>query len=161
MKKGPRFAFKEVKIAQGQYLFPLPVIKGNKYLIQVPERFSQFFIYCFEHRILPSPDLKPSYLIQKSVHTDGETIIFSIDPGKIECKLLPHGHLDPVKASQIEAVLTKHIARILTFKEEDVNKLKQAIDKQRKCSTCQKLGIESLQIDELVRLLAGQNSPLR
>ena len=78
-----RKEFKKVIIGSSCYLYPWPVIKENKYLIEVEADQADSFIEGIFNSQIISPDERPSYLIKKGLHLDGFTTIFEIDKKKI------------------------------------------------------------------------------
>ena len=74
-----RKEFKKVIIGDICYIYPWPVIKENKYLIEVKIDQADVLIQRILNGKLTSPDESPSYLNKKGVHQDGFTPIFSID----------------------------------------------------------------------------------
>lgn len=70
--------FRKVMVGTTCYLYPWPVIKGNKYLIEVESAEADLWIEKILSGKIPSPDENPSYLIKKGLHQDGFTIIYSM-----------------------------------------------------------------------------------
>lgn len=74
-----RKEFKKVLIGEICYLYPLPVIKENKYLIEVEINLADLIIEKILNGQIKSPDETPGYLIKKGYHQDGKTPLFRIN----------------------------------------------------------------------------------
>jgi len=73
-----RKVFKKVMINGNCYLYPWPVVKGQKYLIAVDVDQADSIIKDILEGSITSPDEKPAYLSFKEFHKDGTTSIFEI-----------------------------------------------------------------------------------
>jgi hypothetical protein len=148
-----RQEFREVQVQNKTYLYPFPVIKGNKYLIEIPKEFSHFVILSLENGFLYSPDQDKNYLNEIGVHTDGNTPIFKINFQKLSFEFLSHSEVDPDKAKTLHQLISKKIIAVLEGEESAKDKLKHRFEMQLKCSTCQSLGIEEPEIKEWLESL--------
>jgi hypothetical protein len=74
-----RKEFRKIIIGNICYIYPWPVIRGKKYLIEVNIDQADLLIKNILDGTLTSPDEGPTYLCKKGVHKDGFTVIFSID----------------------------------------------------------------------------------
>lgn len=148
-----RTEFKNV-VSEGQFLiYPTPVIKEKKYLISLEEKFVDFFCYAIKQGFLKSPDYFPSWMVKNKIHTDGRTDIYEINYQKLEFQLLLYAEGDQEKAKTIEMLLTKKIIACLKSEEGATVDLIKSFEKQKKCSTCQKLGILEESLDKLINSL--------
>lgn len=139
-----RNEFKKVKIKDSTYLYPVPVVKGNKYLILVDEEFADFFIESWRNDFLSSPDQRPEYLKFFNIHSDQQTNIFVIDFNKLSFTFL---NQQEAKALKIQEVLTGKIASYLAQKDSgNKEDLTRAFEKQMSCKTCLDLGIKSSEV---------------
>ncbi len=75
-----RNQFKKVSIKDQTYLYPLPILRENKYLLQIESEWSDFLIFCLEKRLIDSPDLKSELYQNSRIHEDGRTPIIIINP---------------------------------------------------------------------------------
>ncbi len=141
-----RNEFRSIKQQESFYLYPLPVIKGNKYLIET--KFPDFFIDSLAKGYLDSPDINKSFLIEEKIHNDGKTPIYSINIEKLHFKFLTKREDDLIKAKGIEKVLTEKIKSVLKGALDSKEDLHHRFQKQLLCSTCQSLGINSSDISK-------------
>lgn len=150
-----RKEFKAVITKDHCYLYPTPVIKDQKYLIEINPQLKDIFICALKNSIVESFDSLPSYLIKTGVHTDGKTSIFKIDYENIQLNLLPQRDKDLSKAEEIEKVLIARIKDYFKSPSEPAikDRLVNTILKQRKCSTCDTLGINSIETSEFFNVL--------
>lgn len=71
-----RNEFKEVSIKGDHFLYPIPVIKGKKYLLKIDEGEIPLYQKAFLEGLIPSPDHDLSLWEKEGVHTDGKTVIY-------------------------------------------------------------------------------------
>lgn len=154
----PRNTFKEVKILNKSFLYPLPVVLGKKYLIDLENLSVEFIIYAFENRFIESPDSSLTFYSQNGTHTDGKAPYYIISLDKVIFNLLIHKNLDPKKSSSIEQLLNKKIVAVLRREENSKEELLKCYEKQLKCSTCQKLGIQTDELKMFIDLLCDQKT---
>ena len=83
-----RVDFKRVSFDNKFFLYPTPVIKNQKYLIEVGKSWADFFIFCLLHGFIPSPDGNLSYLREDRIHTDGKTMIYQVSIADLKFDLL-------------------------------------------------------------------------
>jgi ASC-1-like (ASCH) protein len=145
-----RNQYKQVSFSVLNFLYPTPVIKELKYLIELDEKLTNFFIFAFEHKYLESADSKPSFLVEDRVHEDGRTKIYQIDYSNLHFSLLKNKSLDLKKANSIEKLLRKKIVEFLRGEEKSKDALLNTFEKQKKCSTCLKLGIDDPNLKQLM-----------
>lgn len=150
-----RNKFKKVFVDGVTFLYPQPVIKNKKYLIEVKSRDADLFILLFDLHFLELPDESPDYLIDGRVHIDEQTRIYEIDLSLLKFKFLINGEKDPEKAAVIEGLLTKKILSTFNGEEGARDAFLKAIEKQQKCSTCQSLGILDDRITKLIEFYEG------
>jgi len=150
-----RYTLKKVSVGGICFLYPIPVVKQHKYLIEIPPIFSDFFISAFINQYLVSPDTTPDFLVHDRIHTDGSTPVYKIDCSKLSFTLLFNRNKDTTKASTIENLLTKKIILVLLSPndQEVKNSLVKTLEKQKLCSTCQSLGILDTKLQSFIDLL--------
>ncbi len=69
--------FKKVEIHGEIYLYPVPVIKNNKYLIHCGSEIkADLIITAVSQKKIPHPDENNHSFVTKGYHTDGKTPIF-------------------------------------------------------------------------------------
>lgn len=134
----------------GEFLYPLPVIKDRKYLIEC-HSFHDFYIFCFEEGHLASPDSFPNFLRKKSVHSDGQTEILEIVIDNLYFTYLPNIEKDPQKAETLQTLMSSKIQDILKGEDEAIARLEKLYENQKKCSTCQSLGILAPSVNNFFR----------
>ncbi|MCR9204363.1 MAG: hypothetical protein NXH75_07295 [Halobacteriovoraceae bacterium] len=145
-----RKAFKAVKIKERCFLYPLPVIKANKYLLEVPSEFSEVFILLFQANFLENPETNWKGWNKTEVHSDGKTPIYKLDAENLSLSLLTTPEEDPQKAKTINSLLEKKIKAILNGEVGAKESLKKVFENQKNCSTCQMLGITSSELEEVI-----------
>jgi hypothetical protein len=139
-----RHHFKMTPSNESFFLYPWPVIKEKKYLIQVPnEKVAAFLIYAIEKHWLPSPDDQTEWLVSLGLHQDQRTVIYQINFTAIHLVFLPHRQTDLEKAQSIEKLLSKKIFNYL-LSSIPLSDLEKTIHNQLQCSSCQSFGIDSL-----------------
>ncbi len=148
-----RHEFKKAWLKDKTFIYPLPVIKEQKYLIEVHENFADFWIYAFSTGFITSPDISKNYLNKVTLHQDGKTEIFNIDLKQIRFKILEHDESQIQKISTIENLLNNKIKSVLNDETHSKQQLKKIYENQKKCSTCQNLGINKPKVEEFFRLL--------
>lgn len=151
-----RKQFKAVTTKDYCYLYPTPVIKDQKYLVQINPLLENLFLCALKNSIIESFDSSLDSLIKTGVHTDGKTSIFRIDYDSIQLNLLPQREKNLSRAEEVEKIL---IARLRDyFKNPSDSKAKErlinTILKQQKCSTCDSLGINSVETNEFFKELS-------
>ena len=151
--KTPRHTFKKASLGGDTYLFPLPVIREKKYLIRTHDEFSEIFLNAFENKYLDSPDVGLRPFVLCGAHTDGRTQVLEFDYDNLHFKLLKNRDLDPDKATTIETLLSKKIAAFLRREEKSHQELRESVEKQKKCKTCQSLGINDTQLKNFFNLI--------
>jgi len=149
----PRNTFKEVKVLNKSFLYPLPVIKEKKYLIELGEVPADFMIYALEKSFVESPDSSLTFYMKNGIHTDGKTPYYLLDLDKVKFNLLKNKNLEPKRSETIETLLNKKILSVLKNEEESKPELIKCFRKQLKCSTCQRLGFQSEELKKLLGLL--------
>ena len=149
----PRTTFRKVTPGGKTYLYPFPVIKENKYLIEVHKEHAEFFMNSLAKGYLTSPDTTQDYLEKIGIHTDNQTPIYKLVPGKLTFQFLPDRNKDLTKAANVEKVLAKAIVAYLTQQPDSHEKLKTRFEAQLDCSTCQALGIQSQEVRDWMDLL--------
>ena len=75
-----RNQFKRVSIKGENFLYPLPIIKGHKYLLKIEAHWAEFLILCLEKRLIDSPDSQSDLYKQSGIHVDGKTPLLEINP---------------------------------------------------------------------------------
>ena len=147
-----RNIYKKVKVKTKDtcLLYPTPVVKEQKHLIEVDESLSDFFIFALEENFLQSVDSAPEYLAQKSVHSDKQTVIYEFIYVKLHFNLLKNKESERQKALTIEELLSKKIVSALKKETLAIESLFKVYEKQKICSTCKTLGIEDLLIAKLL-----------
>lgn len=148
-----RNEFKKVEIKNTVYLYPYPVIKNAKYLIEIEKEFEPFFIQSFKNKYLASPDSHPPFLIDSHLHEDGATKIYTIKIEDLCFNFLPNRANDLAMALKTEQIISKKIIDVLMRKQGSKINLKRIYENQLKCSSCQSLGIESNLISDWINLL--------
>ena len=148
-----RQVFKQVKLNNCTYLYPMPVIKNHKYLIQIDDQYVYFFMHAFEHAFVASPDEKLNWLVFSHVHTDGNTSIFTISFDQLVFRFFEVDNDQSIKLTQL---LTQKIKAVLKQDILAVDKLKQIYLNQLKCSTCQSLGIAQPKLKQLIGFLTNE-----
>lgn len=146
-----RKVFKSTTINNQLLLYPVPVIKEEKYLIFTTSKFEKFYLFSFEAELINSPDSDKTFLDKLRLHTDSKTWIYSINVDKLKFNILPNKHLDPDKASKVEAVISDKIKAFLRDEIDSEKKLLKVMTAQLKCSTCQKLGIDNSPLKEVLQ----------
>tara|TARA_R110000868_G_scaffold117599_4_gene312158 strand:+ start:4711 stop:5160 length:450 start_codon:yes stop_codon:yes gene_type:complete len=137
------------KTPDGRFVYPWPIVKGQKYLIACQcERAAHYLILLFELGLLVSP---PPF--ESIPHSDGTTPLYQIPEDGPVVAFLPKRSTDPSAALGIETVLSKAMWRFVKSEEvDDANKL--ALEKrfaaQLACSSCQGLGIGEESVARLV-----------
>ena len=150
-----RNTFKQVESNSTCLLYPLPIIKDNKYLIEIERGLAPFLIKTFENGFADLPDSFPDYLIKNRTHTDNKTYIYRIDYCLMNYKFLPLRENDISKAKKIEQLISDKIKNVLLKKEDSIEQLLHRIEKQKECKTCQSLGINDSKLEEWINLLIG------
>lgn len=148
-----RTEFRKVRVQDKTYLYPFPVLKGNKYLIEVKDDFAEFLILSLKNQYLYSPDRDKDYLVEIGVHTDGNTPIFQIENSKLCFNFLPNAERDPKKAKALHQLISNKVISVLVNDKDARQKLKQRFESQLKCSTCKSLGIGEPKIKEWIKKL--------
>lgn len=153
-----RNIFKSVNIDHSFHLYPLPVIKENKYLIDINSNNSSvldFFIKCFKYKYLSSPEAGfNSYYKNKKIHIDGKTQVFSFDQTKIMFNFLEiPTDQDKTKVEKINEILSEKVKAVLYRDKSLYSELSKRFEMQKKCKTCQKYGIDSEKINEILSIL--------
>jgi hypothetical protein len=149
----PRNIFKEAKVLNKVLLYPFPVIVTNKYLIDLENISAKFIIAAYKNKYIDSPDSSLLSYSQNKIHTDGKTPIYIIKLDKLVFNLLSNKELDLQKSSSIEKLLNKKIIAVLLNQEDSKEDLLKCYEKQLKCSTCQKLGIQTDELRSFIQLL--------
>lgn len=148
-----RIIFKSVRVENKTFLYPFPIIKEKKYLIEIDEKFADFYIHALEHGKLLSFDENPLWMIEKTIHSDGNTIIYELNLESIEFTLLSHPEKDPTKAETINILLNKKMRACLNGEDNAFQALLKTYQNQLSCSTCQSLGIEDPALKQLIDML--------
>lgn len=146
-----RYQFKAVQIKERCFLYPQPVVKENKYLLEIPTQFSEVFILLFQARFLENPEGDWKGWEKTEVHSDGKTPIYKLEVENLSLSLLSNPEEDPQKAKTINALLEKKIKAILSGEVDSKESLKKVFENQKNCSTCQKLGINSFELEEVIK----------
>ncbi len=142
--------FKSVLIKGRCFLYPLPVIKENKYLLEVPKDFSDIFILLFQNHFLKNPEGNWKGWQKSEVHSDGKTPIYQLDIENLSLAFLPSQE-DPQKAATINELLEKKIKAVLQGTQGAKESLKKTYENQKNCSTCQRLGIASAELEKVIK----------
>lgn len=148
-----RKEFKSVNIKDDCFLYPLPVIKEQKYLLKVPPKFASFFIKALKNDFLLPPELDWGLWNEVGVHTDQKTLIFTFDREKLKFDFLPSSKGNEQKAETINQILNKKVKSVLNSEKDSFKDLMKTFENQKKCSTCQSLGILSPMLSELLEEL--------
>jgi hypothetical protein len=150
-----RNIFKKVPLKDKEFclIYPSPVIKESKYLIQVEDQFAAFFVNALKESFLPSPDINKEYIYEHGTHSDGNTTIFHIRKEILQFNLLVNHKLDSEKAKVINNLLNNKIISVLKLGENAKKELSYRFKKQKECSTCQKLGILNPKLEDLINTL--------
>lgn len=74
-----RKEFRRVEVQGKTYLYPFPIIKEKKYLIEVDPTIVESIISAIVNNVIESPDAFPDYMVEQGIHNDGKTIIYSLD----------------------------------------------------------------------------------
>ncbi len=146
--------FKCVQVSEQSFLYPFPVIKGSKYLIQVPDNFANFYAQALTHGFLQSPLDSVSYYQKEGLHTDGKTPLFSFNRPKLTFTLLQASAENHDKKKSIEKILNTKILAVLAGKPNSKAELEHRYAQQKKCSTCQQLGIGHPHLEKLIHNLS-------
>ncbi len=145
-----RNVYKHTKVDGVTYLYPVPVIKENKYLVEVRAEHADFFIFVFKLKFLKSLDQSPDFIYKLRVHSDGNTEIFKIDYDGLHFNLLENSSEDSQKALIIEKLLSSKIISCLKGEEGAVQNFIKSLKKQMNCKTCQRLGILKPELKKIV-----------
>lgn len=133
----------------GQFIYPWPIVKNQKYLISSPGvRSSKYLILLIEMGYLDSP---PNF--DHTLHSDGTTKVYQVPGTGPIPAFLPHREQDPAAAAVIEKVLAKafwNYVKTDSPKRELGDKVKKRFEAQLACSSCQGLGIDNETISKLV-----------
>ena len=148
-----RHIYKKVSVNNRCFLYPMPIIKQAKYLIEVEEEFADFFIFAFEHKMLPSADGLPEFLEESGIHNDGATKIYAVKRPSLKFRLLKHPEEDLEKSQTIETILNKKLTAVLEKQEGSIAALSKTYLNQRKCKTCVQLGINDSSLMKFMNLL--------
>lgn len=132
------------KSLNGYFLYPTPVIKGEKFLIYAAnENYAEVLKKCLNDGFLEFP------FKEKSMHGDGQTPILELDEEKFYLNLLTARHT-------IEKVLSQKVLALMKSKTADdrtnaKKELEHRYQTQIKCSECQKLGIASITLQNWLK----------
>lgn len=132
------------------YLYPFPVIKDEKYLIECEsEIFSQKLMGLLNKNLFPNPLENNLTYEMTCLHTDQKTRIFR--PLRSEhYPILGKRSINPTKAEVVEKVLIKKIMAYLFMEQEgSKDEMMRTYQKQLNCSECQKMGINDLKVSEI------------
>lgn len=146
-----RNQFKSVLIKGRCFLYPLPVIKENKYLLEVPQDFSDIFILLFQNHFLKNPEGDWKGWQKSEVHSDGKTPIYRLDIENLSLTILSSPEEAPQKAATINELLEKKIKAVFQGIEGAKESLKKTYENQISCSTCQRLGIASAEREKVIK----------
>lgn len=151
--------FKKTKTEEIILLYPTPVIKNKKYLIQTGSEIeARVKLALLNSGILKTP-LEDRTIYEKvRVHKDGKTKVYQLDKNS-EWLTLENRKLNIEKAKKVEDVLKNKIISLFEKNsnlDEQIKKVFKVYQAQINCSECQKLGIKELPIHLFLDLL---NSP--
>lgn len=129
----------------GRFIYPWPIVKDQKHLIATPSsRAGMYLILLFKKSFLLELDG-----FEKSVHSDGSTIVYHPPKNGPVAHFLPNRSHDEGSAHAIEKVLSKRLWQYVVPGYQDQvlkNEVIKRFEAQKDCSTCSSLGIN----DEVV-----------
>ncbi|MAE59559.1 MAG: hypothetical protein CME69_11800 [Halobacteriovorax sp.] len=148
--------FKKTKTEEIILLYPTPVIKDKKYLIQTgSEVEARVKLALLNSGILKTP-LEDKTIYEKvRVHKDGKTKVYQLNEVS-EWLTLENRKLNIEKAKKVEDVLKNKIISLFEKDsniDEQIKKVLKVYQAQINCSECQKLGIKELLIPKFIQLL--------
>lgn len=139
------------------FLYPVPVIKEKKYLIEIEnEMHAVVFNALIQSQVIRDP-LEQEVNYQKiEQHSDGKTWIYKLNNETLH--LLANREVNSQRAETVEKVLTKKIWSILEANSESsrieaCDNLLKVYKAQLNCSECQKMGITEIPIKKFINLL--------
>lgn len=156
-------SFKLAKIKGTSVIYPHPVVKGEKYLIRTDHRLTdtglQVLISALNGQFL-STDKKQSHFYQKQgLHTDGQTPIYEMHIEQLHFNFLYNKSIDLKKGKTIEKVLSQKLISMILSKTQNESiaafrEFEKRLEAQKKCSTCQEMGIQSPKLQAWVQSLS-------
>ncbi len=150
--------FKKTNIGDTILLYPTPVIKDKKYLIQTNSEIeARVKLALLNGGILKTP-LEDETIYEKvKLHKDGKTQIYQLHENS-EWLILKDRKLNIDKAKKVEEILKNKITSLFesdTNFDEQIKKVLKIYKAQANCSECQKLGIKELAIPKFIDLLSS------
>jgi hypothetical protein len=132
------------------YLYPTPVDKKQTFLIKVESLFEgKLLKHLLDPGYLDDPLLTPDLYEPMGFHADQRTPVYQVLWEKLQLHFLPQRELDIKRAQAIEELLTKKIIALKKNpKAELIDEIIFRFQKQKECSECAKLGINSVELDE-------------
>ena len=148
--------FKKTKIEGDILLYPTPIIKDKKYLIQTKSEVEATVKLALLNSGLLKTPLEDELVYEKvRIHKDGKTQIYKLDENTKWLTLI-NRTLNIEKAKKVETVLKNKITLLFNSEinfDDQVNRISKIYQAQTNCSECQKLGIKELDIPRFVEML--------
>jgi len=138
-------------------LFPLPVIKDEKFLIEVNTiQEAQLLLFLLKKQWVEiDPESPASLWKELAIHQDGQTQRFAPDWGQLRINYLPGEPNEKTKA--VEAVLSRLVAKWVeapySEQAKALKELEQKIKAQLNCKSCQSYGIGEVDFGGLLATL--------
>lgn len=150
--------FKKTKTEDVFFIYPTPVIKDKKYLIQTNSEIeARVKLALLNSGVLKTP-LKDENIYEKvKLHKDGTTWIYQLNENS-EWLILKNRKLNLDKAKKVEDVLKNKIISVFKIEtnfDQHIIKILKIYKAQTNCSECQKLGIKELPIPLFIDLLSS------
>ncbi|NCN39746.1 hypothetical protein GW916_00715 [bacterium] len=166
-----RNKFKIASNRQQHYLFPIPVIEDKKFLIETESlNEAQLLQRLLEAGWIVFNDEAPSeFWMEEGLHADGRTRRYTPDWSKLVLSYFPRdlgndeiqAEKDEFKMTRLEKVVSKALSELIQYQSQSddqplsqssgevrsddeqqlLEKLKNKIQAQKNCRTCQSLGI--------------------
>ena len=165
-----RNKFKIASNRQQHYLFPIPVIEDKKFLIETESlNEAQLLQRLLEAGWIVFNDEAPSEFWMEGLHADGRTRRYTPDWSKLVLSYFPRdlgndeiqAEKDEFKMTRLEKVVSKALSELIQYQSQSddqplsqssgevrsddeqqlLEKLKNKIQAQKNCRTCQSLGI--------------------
>jgi hypothetical protein len=124
------------------WLFPTPVIKNQKYLIECESiELAKTLEKIINEKLIEE---NSEAFVLAGKHTDGSSSIFKVEKKFVVLKFLPNRDKDLAHAHSIESSLSQALMI------GDIQKTQRLYSAQLKCSSCQKLGIDAPEVKKLL-----------
>jgi len=151
--ESPRNHFKIAGKMAPFRLFPVPVIENKKYFIQCESLIQAYLlVFLLLHQwIALDPECTCSFWIEKPLHQDGRTRVFTPNWYALSLSYFPERSASLDRIEQLEKVLSQSISTwVLKPTQDNQRLLIKRVKTQLECKSCQKLGVAQANLEKLI-----------